>query len=104
VAQPLLVRKEHIRYVEIVIQKEGYKSETIGLERSLDGWMWGNLLPPLFVAGWEIDLITGDGYDLEPEYVGLILKKTGESGQAELVEKGDLGDRQDNKEKEVSDK
>ena len=57
----------------MTIAKDGFNPVSIILEESLDGWMWGNLLLGGLI-GLIVDLISGDGYDLEPETVHINLK------------------------------
>ena len=70
------------RSIEITIEKPGYKPVNVRLERSLDGWLWGNILTGGLI-GLAVDFISGDAYDLSPEQVGKILKSEGEPGEAE---------------------
>jgi hypothetical protein len=46
------------------------------LTRSINGWIWGNLLPGLFV-GFAIDFLSGSAYKLEPAFVQVTMQRVG---------------------------
>tara|TARA_R110000751_G_C13532656_1_gene454093 strand:+ start:278 stop:610 length:333 start_codon:yes stop_codon:yes gene_type:complete len=68
-----LARKTKIHKVKI--EKKGYNSETVILKRSLNGWVFGNLLILSPIAGPLIDFITGGIYKISPEEVIVELKE-----------------------------
>lgn len=57
------------------IEKEGFQPVDILLRESVDGWFWGNFL---FggVVGFAIDFISGDAFDIKPEFIEETLKGT----------------------------
>ncbi|RMH84174.1 MAG: hypothetical protein D6681_16650 [Calditrichaeota bacterium] len=59
--------KRKYEYV-VTISAEGYKDQRIVLERSTNGWVWGNLL---FggIFGIIIDFSNGAGYKLTPKEI-----------------------------------
>ena len=48
----------------IAIEKQGYKTSYIPLKKSLNGWLWGNIV---FggVIGLVVDLAAGGAYDID---------------------------------------
>lgn len=67
---------------EFQIEKPGYKTETVFVEKNITGWFWGNLL---FggIIGIIVDLNNGAGYKLEPEDVFVKLRPEVKKGVAE---------------------
>lgn len=81
------------RTVIVRVEKPGYKPVEIRLERSLDGWLWGDIVCGGLI-GLAIDFISGDAYDLDPAYIKKRLKKVDEPGEAEdmdIDEPEDMG-------------
>lgn len=70
-AQLSLKRKNEY---ELKIEKAGYKTEYVQVDRHLSGWFWGNLI---FggIIGIIVDLSNGAGYKLEPKEVTIELQK-----------------------------
>lgn len=60
----------------INIEKEGYKPASITLHRSMDGWLWGDIV---FggIIGLIVDFATGYAYDLDPEKIEQTLTPEG---------------------------
>lgn len=56
----------------IVIEKEGYVSQSATMTKSVSGWIWGNLLFGGLV-GLVIDCCTGAIWTLDPENVNSTL-------------------------------
>ena len=64
------------------IEKEGYESQDIKLERSFAGWVWGNVIFGGLI-GLGVDLITQKAWSVEQKDVQVSLKQLSEgSGQA----------------------
>lgn len=49
--------------------KPGYKPETVRLKRLDSGAVVGNILMPLGLVGWGVDIMTGSCWKLHPEKV-----------------------------------
>ncbi|MDH5229073.1 MAG: hypothetical protein OEZ58_00365 [Gammaproteobacteria bacterium] len=65
------------------ISSEGYGSTDVILKQSYDIWMLANFgFSSLFFVGMIVDLISGDGYDIEPEIVNVNLTNN-QSGQTQ---------------------
>lgn len=62
----------------INIEKEGYKSASITLGRSLDGWLWGDIAFGGLI-GLIVDFATGYAYDLDPEKIEQTLTPEGKA-------------------------
>lgn len=56
-------------------EKDGYEPVEVALHRTMDGWVWGNVLFGGFV-GLAIDFIDGAAYKLTPAEVNAVLEKT----------------------------
>jgi hypothetical protein len=56
----------------IHIEKEGYESQDVRLNRQLGGWVWGNILFGGLI-GFGIDLISEKGYGIDPNEVNVTL-------------------------------
>lgn len=67
---------------EFQIEKPGYKTEYVLVEKNISGWFWGNLL---FggIIGIIVDMNNGAGYKLEPEDVFIKLQPKGKESVAE---------------------
>ena len=67
---------------EFQIEKPGYKTEYVLVEKNIAGWFWGNIL---FggIIGIIVDMNNGAGYKLEPEDVFVKLQPEGKKGVAE---------------------
>ncbi len=52
----------------LVFEKEGYKSITVELRRTLDGWLFGNIFLG-GIIGTAIDFLTGSAYKITPQEV-----------------------------------
>jgi hypothetical protein len=62
------------RSVNILIEKEGYKSQGVIVSRKLSGWFFGNLL----IGGWIgmiIDAVDGAMFRLEPSEINVVLSE-----------------------------
>lgn len=57
----------------IHIEKEGYDSHDVRLNRQLGGWVWGNILIGGLI-GLGIDLISEKGFGVDPDEVHVTLK------------------------------
>jgi len=51
---------------QIEISLNGYHTQTTVLTKSINGWVWGNIL---FWPGFIVDFATGSGHKLEPDTV-----------------------------------
>jgi len=60
----------------IAFFKPGYNPETVRLKRLDSGAVVGNILMPLGVVGWGIDVMTGSCWKLHPEKIHMDLTKT----------------------------
>lgn len=64
------------RSVNILIEKEGYKSQGIVISRGLSGWFWGNFLfLSGFWIGMIIDAVDGAMFKLEPSEINVVLSE-----------------------------
>ena len=57
----------------IHLEKEGYESQDVKLNRQLGGWIWGNIILGGLI-GLGVDLITEKGYTVDPKEVNVTLK------------------------------
>ncbi|MFQ5551997.1 MAG: hypothetical protein ACE5FJ_12255, partial [Gemmatimonadales bacterium] len=73
---PSTVRLPRKNEYQIEITLDGYETETVVLTKSLNGWVWGNLLFG-WIIGFAIDFVTGSAYKLEPAFVQVSLDRTG---------------------------
>ena len=63
------------------IEKAGYESQDVKLERSLTGWVWGNVILGGLI-GFGVDLITQRAWSVDPKDITVSLKQlSGGSGQ-----------------------
>lgn len=67
---------------EFEVEKPGYKTEHVWVEKNIAGWFWGNLFS-WGIIGIIVDLNNGAGYKLEPEDVFVKLRP---EGKKEVVE------------------
>jgi len=58
---------------QLQINKEGYRSVSIYLNQSIDGWIWGNILFGGLI-GLVVDFATGKAYDIDPDVITLNLQ------------------------------
>ena len=70
-AQLTLKRKNEY---ELKIEKPGYRTEYVQVDRNLSGWFWANFVS-WGLIGIIVDLTNGAGYKLEPKEVNVELKK-----------------------------
>jgi len=59
---------------QIEVRAPGYQSKNVAITKSLNGWVWGNLVVG-WVIGFAIDFIGGAAYKLEPSLVSVSLDK-----------------------------
>lgn len=59
---------------QIELRAPGYQNKNVAITKSLNGWVWGNLLVG-WVVGFAIDFIGGAAYKLEPSLVSVSLDK-----------------------------
>lgn len=62
----------------LVFEKKGYKTVQVKLVRSVDGWVWGNIIFGGLI-GLAVDFGTGSAYKLSPEAVNVVLAEQGSS-------------------------
>lgn len=80
---------------QIEIRAPGYQSKNVAVTKSLNGWVWGNLVVG-WVIGFAIDFIGGAAYKLEPSLVSVSLDKPSGNNSAATAhiflmnEKGEL--------------
>ncbi len=59
-------------------EKEGYEPVEVKLERTLSGWLLGNIIfGPLVVIGIAVDFASSSAYKLKPKEVDAVLKAEG---------------------------
>lgn len=59
--------------VSVRLEKDGFEQERIGLTRTVDGWLAGNLISWL-LPGVFVDLVTGGGYQQNPSEIRVRLR------------------------------
>lgn len=59
---------------KIEIEKEGYESHTVFIDRKINGWVWGNILGGGLI-GLVVDYSTGAMYKLSRDQVSIELEK-----------------------------
>jgi hypothetical protein len=69
---PALVKLSKNSEYTVAISLDGYKTQTIGITRSVTGWFWGNLCLG-GVVGMVIDYATGGMWDLNPSHIDVKL-------------------------------
>lgn len=72
---PALLRLERGETHIIEVKKAGFQTYRITTRRGLNGWFWGNLFVCGGIPGMVVDLITGNAYDVEPQYINAMLNK-----------------------------
>lgn len=70
---PNQVRLPRKNEYQIDIAADGFKTQTIVITKSLNGWVWGNLLIG-WIVGFIIDFASGAAYKLEPSIVSVNLE------------------------------
>lgn len=67
----LTLNRKEIGYV-LTFEKEGYKPVEVSLRRTIDGWLFGNII---FggIIGIVIDFASGSSYKLTPDEVSTVL-------------------------------
>ena len=66
--------KRKTQSYKIEIEKEGYETHTVFLDRKLNGWVWGNILGG-GIIGLVVDYGTGAMYKLSREQISIELEK-----------------------------
>lgn len=76
--------------VVLTVEKEGYKTEKVRFERTLDGWYWGNfiLFPISIPIGVPIDFGSGRAYKVKPDSVSFQLTPVEVTQQPKLTSLG----------------
>ena len=70
---PAQVRLPRHNEYQVQITAAGYKPQTLALTKSLNGWVWGNLIFG-WILGFGVDFIGGAAYKLEPALVTVNLQ------------------------------
>lgn len=73
---PVTSTLERKRAVFVQLELDGYETREIAITRSVNGWVWGNLLLGGLI-GLAIDYGTGAWYKLTPEEVEAELARSG---------------------------
>lgn len=60
-------------------EKEGYEPVEVALNRSVDGWIWGNIVFGGLI-GLAVDFIDGAAYKLSPSEVNAVLTELRKQG------------------------
>ena len=47
----------------VIIEKEGFKTKKVYIDREINGWTWLNFFLPPFVLGFAVDFITGSIFE-----------------------------------------
>ena len=68
------------KHVRIRVDKEGYHPQQLTITRSINGWLFGNLLIG-GVIGIGIDFMSGAAYKLSPENVDFLLVEMNQQGK-----------------------
>jgi len=82
----LTLNRKEIGYV-LTFEKQGYKPVEVSLRRTVDGWLFGNILFGGLV-GIVIDFASGSAYKLTPDEVSTVLTQMNVS--MKNMRKGDL--------------
>lgn len=69
---PMAVDLERKRSHVVQILKEGYRTETVQIQREMGGAVAGNIILGGFI-GWGVDAASGAQYVLWPEHVSVVL-------------------------------
>lgn len=73
----LTLNRKEIGYV-LTFEKQGYKPVEVSLRRTVDGWLFGNIIFGGLV-GIVIDFASGSAYKLTPDEVNTVLGQRGAS-------------------------
>ena len=91
----LTLNRKEIGYV-LTFEKEGYRSVEVSLRRTVDGWLFGNILFGGLI-GIVIDFTSGSAYKLTPDEVSVALgeqhaslQKAGKDGLLVFVDMENL--------------
>ncbi len=82
----LTLNRKEIGYV-LTFEKQGYKPVEVSLRRTVDGWLFGNILFGGLI-GLVIDFASGSAYKLTPDEVSTVLTQMNVS--LKDTKKGDL--------------
>ena len=82
----LTLNRKEIGYV-LTFEKQGYKPVEVSLRRTVDGWLFGNILFGGLI-GLVIDFSSGSAYKLTPDDVSTVLNQMNVS--LKDTKKGDL--------------
>ncbi len=82
----LTLNRKEIGYV-LTFEKQGYKPVEVSLRRTVDGWLFGNIIFGGLV-GIVIDFASGSAYKLTPDEVSTVLTQMNIS--LKDTKKGDL--------------
>ena len=82
----LTLNRKEIGYV-LTFEKQGYKPVEVSLRRTVDGWLFGNILFGGLI-GLVIDFASGSSYKLTPDEVSTVLTQMNVS--LKDTKKGDL--------------
>lgn len=74
----VLTLKRNQKEYTLVFEKQGYKTVQVKLIRSVDGWIWGNIIFGGLI-GLAVDFGTGSAYKLNPEAINVVLAEKGAS-------------------------
>jgi len=80
---PQTVRLPRKNEYQIEISVDGYKSQSVVLTKSLNGWIWGNLLIG-WLIGFIVDFASGAAYKLEPAQVQVTLQTASAHGSNDV--------------------
>ena len=53
----------------ITAELDGYKPQTIKMKRTLNNWLWADLLWDFGIITWPIDFLSGSAYDYSPKSI-----------------------------------
>lgn len=70
---PQTVRLPRKNEYQVDFSMDGYKTQSVSLIKSTNGWVWGNLVIG-GIVGFVIDFATGAAYKLEPAIVKISLE------------------------------
>jgi len=70
---PNTVRLARRNEYQVEVAAPGYKPQSVVLTKSLNGWVWGNLIVG-WLVGFVVDFASGSAYKLEPAVVSLDLQ------------------------------
>ena len=71
---PALLKLERGETHIIEVKKAGFQTYRITTKSSITGWFWGNLVCGGLI-GMAVDLISGNAYDVEPQFLNAMLNK-----------------------------